>query len=156
MADSPGSGAVWSRPQEWELWKSESKCPVCRSGRPNNVLVEFDASFACAGPKAPLPGYVCMVARRHVVEPFELPAVEREQFWAESMLVARALNTLFAPGKLNYEIHGNTMPHLHMHIHPRFADDPYVGGPIGWQASYDRSPEDLNAITDAIRREQTG
>jgi diadenosine tetraphosphate (Ap4A) HIT family hydrolase len=98
---------------------------------------------------------VCMVARRHVVEPFELPELERRQFWDEAMLVARALNTLFTPAKINYEIHGNTMPHLHMHLHPRFAGDPYVGGPISWRTSFDRSPQDRQAIADAIRREQT-
>ncbi|MEQ7129342.1 HIT family protein [Actinopolymorpha sp. B11F2] len=152
---SSGSGSVWSRPQDWQDRKSTAACPICRDGGPTNVLVEFAASVACAGPSAPLPGYVCMVARRHVVEPFELPGLELRQFWDEAMLVARALNTLFTPAKINYEIHGNTMPHLHMHLHPRFAGDPYVGGPISWRASFDRSPQDRQAIADAIRREQT-
>lgn len=151
---SPGpSGAIWSRPQDWETRKTAEECPICLDDGPNNVLVEFDASFACAGPKAPLPGYVCMVARSHVVEPFDLPEPERSQFWSECMLVARALNNLYGPAKINYEIHGNTMPHLHMHLHPRYADDPYVGGPISHRASFQRTPEDRQAIADAIERE---
>jgi diadenosine tetraphosphate (Ap4A) HIT family hydrolase len=32
--------------------------------------------------------------------------------------------------KINYEIHGNTVPHLHVHIFPRHEGDPFVGGPI--------------------------
>ncbi|HVX44767.1 MAG TPA: HIT family protein [Mycobacteriales bacterium] len=155
MSDEPvPSGSIWSQPERWEERKSPAECPICRDGRPTNVLVEFAASFACAGPKAPLPGYVCLVARRHVVEPFELPEPERSQFWAEGLLVAKALNSLFAPARINYEIHGNTMPHLHMHLHPRYADDPYVGGPIGWCASFDRTEADRQAIAAAIRREQ--
>lgn len=151
---SPGpSGSVWSDPEAWEARKSTVECPICTDGGPTNVLVEFEASFACAGPRAPLPGYVCMVARSHVIEPFDLPERERAQFWDESMLVARALNKLFQPAKMNYEIHGNTMPHLHMHLHPRFAGDPYVAGPIGWQASFERTPEDRRVIADAIRQE---
>lgn len=144
----------WPRHQEWEARKSASDCPICQSGRPFNVLVEFAASFACAGPTGPLPGYVCMVARRHVVEPFELPELESGQFWAESMLVARALHRLFNPVKINYEIHGNTMPHLHLHLYPRFAGDPYIGGQIAWTASFDRSATELEAIADAIKRER--
>lgn len=46
------------------------------------------------------------------------------------MLAARTVSELFRPMKMNYEIHGNTIPHLHLHLYPRFADDPYVGGPI--------------------------
>jgi len=32
--------------------------------------------------------------------------------------------------KLNYEIHGNTVPHLHVHIFPRYVGDPFEGTPI--------------------------
>ena len=32
--------------------------------------------------------------------------------------------------KLNYEIHGNTIPHLHVHIFPGYVGDPFEGGPI--------------------------
>jgi diadenosine tetraphosphate (Ap4A) HIT family hydrolase len=31
---------------------------------------------------------------------------------------------------MNYEIHGNTLPHLHMHLLPRLPDDGFVGRPI--------------------------
>jgi len=117
------------------------------------VLVPFEAGIATGGERAPIPGYVCLVARRHVVEPFELPPVELEQFWQEAMTVGRALHKLFAPPKINYEIHGNSMPHLHMHIYPRSADDPYVGRSIDWHASFERSESDLARIRTAIERE---
>ncbi len=32
--------------------------------------------------------------------------------------------------KLNYEVHGNSIPHLHMHFFPRYPGDPFEGGPI--------------------------
>jgi diadenosine tetraphosphate (Ap4A) HIT family hydrolase len=67
------------------------------------------------------------------------------------MLAARTVNELYRPTKMNYEIHGNTIPHLHLHLYPRFADDPYVGRPIdGRLALFTRSPEELGAIREAF------
>lgn len=67
------------------------------------------------------------------------------------MLVARVLGELFQPAKLNYEIHGNTIPHLHLHLFPRFAGDPFVGGPIDpRRSSFTRTPQDLKRMGQAI------
>jgi diadenosine tetraphosphate (Ap4A) HIT family hydrolase len=48
------------------------------------------------------------------------------------------------------------MPHLHMHIYPRSADDPYVGQPIDWRASFQRSQADLARIRTAIESHEAG
>ncbi|HEY2072665.1 MAG TPA: HIT family protein [Gaiellaceae bacterium] len=115
------------------------------------MIAELDATWATAGAEAPLPGYVCVVSRRHVVEPYELPPDEMEAFWREAMHVARAVAAVVEPAKMNYEIHGNTIPHLHMHLFPRFAGDPYEGGPIDPnRATFARSPADLEHLAAAI------
>ncbi|MGH8732345.1 MAG: HIT family protein, partial [Burkholderiales bacterium] len=44
--------------------------------------------------------------------------------------VAAALRNVTNCVKLNYEIHGNTIPHLHVHLYPRYRGDPFEGGPI--------------------------
>ena len=31
---------------------------------------------------------------------------------------------------MNYEIHGNTIPHLHMHLFPRYVGDAFENQPI--------------------------
>ncbi|HEX9566785.1 MAG TPA: HIT family protein [Thermoplasmata archaeon] len=99
-----------------------------------------------------MPGYVAVVAKQHVVEPFELSADLRHAFWEDVMLVAKALSDLLSPAKMNYELHGNTIPHLHVHVYPRFVDDPFVGGPIDpRQASFVRSHDQLLRIRRAIR-----
>lgn len=148
-----GSGRSWSSPQAWERAKSPENCPICLDGGPHNTLVSMRAGDAAAGPSAPIPGYACLVAKRHVVEPFELPPNELAQFWQEAMIVGKALHGLFESPKINYEIHGNTMPHLHLHIYPRYADDPYVGQAIDWHAKFQRTPEEIIAIGTAIQRE---
>jgi len=99
-----------------------------------------------------MPGYVCVVARTHCVEPFEMPAEEQARFWQEAMRIAAAVDRVAKPIKLNYEIHGNTLPHLHLHLFPRQPDDPYVGGPIDpRRASFLRTDEDLERLTAAVR-----
>jgi diadenosine tetraphosphate (Ap4A) HIT family hydrolase len=86
-----------------------------------------------------------------VNEPFELGRGEQAQFWLDSMLVAEAVASVTEPIKMNYEIHGNTIPHLHLHLFPRHADDPFVGGPIDpRRASFRRSAAELGALRAAI------
>jgi diadenosine tetraphosphate (Ap4A) HIT family hydrolase len=40
------------------------------------------------------------------------------------MRVGQALETVFKPLKMNFEILGNAVPHLHGHIVPRYYGDP--------------------------------
>jgi diadenosine tetraphosphate (Ap4A) HIT family hydrolase len=128
-------------------------CPICSHGRPLDVLCELDHVWVTGGRLAPLPGYVCVVAKRHVREPFELPPDERAAFWADALIAAEAVATLLLPKKMNYEIHGNTVAHLHMHLFPRFDGDPFEGRPIDGRAmTFERTDEELGALADAIAR----
>jgi diadenosine tetraphosphate (Ap4A) HIT family hydrolase len=111
------------------------ECPICRRGEPQGIVGEGSVTWYTACSPAPMLGYVCVVSKRHVVEPFELRGVERAGFWEETLRAAEAVNRLFRPMKINYEIHGNTIPHLHVHLFPRYAGDPFVGGPIDPQRS---------------------
>lgn len=142
---------AWSDPARWDEQKRPKSCPICQRGRPLDVLVETEQTWVTAGTKAPLPGYACVVSKHHVVEPFHLAAADAAAFWHDAMTAAKALDQLFSPVKVNYEIHGNTIPHLHLHLFPRFADDPFVGTPIDpRRASFDRSADDLQRLRGAL------
>ncbi len=143
---------MWRNPAAWAKRRQKAGCPICRRGRPRDVVAVLSASWASAPSRAPLPGYVAVVAKRHVVEPFELSASSRHAFWEDVMLVAKALSDLLSPAKMNYELHGNTIPHLHVHVYPRYVDDPFVGGPIDpRRASFVRTRDELLRIRRAIR-----
>jgi len=145
-------GALWRTPTVWALRRSRRGCPICRRGRPRDIIATLSASWVTAPSRAPLPGYVAVVSKRHVVEPFELPPSARRAFWDDVMLAAEVLAELLSPVKMNYELHGNTVPHLHVHIYPRHRDDPFVGGPIDpRRATFVRSREELRHIGVAIR-----
>jgi SAM-dependent methyltransferase len=69
------------------------------------------------------PDYACVVSRFHVVEPFDLPGLSRRRYLDEVMLTARALRDTTGATKINYEIHGNTIPHLHTHLYAKFTGE---------------------------------
>jgi len=65
-----------------------------------------------------------------VAEPTELTDDEASAYWLEVLDVAHALEKHFRPVKSNYNLLGNSVPHLHTHIVPRYADDPRPGWPF--------------------------
>jgi diadenosine tetraphosphate (Ap4A) HIT family hydrolase len=79
-------------------------------------------------------GYAWLAFRRHVVELYELTDGEGASFMRDIRRASRAIAAASGAVKLNYEIHGNTVPHLHLHIFPRYLGDPFEGGPIDARA----------------------
>jgi len=67
------------------------------------------------------------------------------------MDVARAVRAATGAQKMNYEIHGNTLSHLHLHLYPRYAGDPFEGRPIdGGSIAFHRDKADLEVLRAAI------
>jgi diadenosine tetraphosphate (Ap4A) HIT family hydrolase len=88
-----------------------------------------------------------LVLKRHATELFELSREERSELIEEVSAVARCLAAVFAAVKVNYELLGNQVPHIHWHILPRVAGDPALGRPA-WTVEHERqplSPEELRA-----------
>ena len=56
------------------------------------------------------------------------------------LAVGRAVRAQFDPVKMNYLTLGNTVPHLHTHVVPRYRDDPAPGGPIEWAQIFAADP----------------
>jgi len=65
-----------------------------------------------------------------VAEPTELSPEEAAQYWLEVLEAGRRLELHLQPVKLNYDVLGNSLPHLHTHVVPRYADDPKPGWPF--------------------------
>jgi len=119
---------------------------------PLDVLVDLPSTWVTAAQLAPLPDYVCVVSKVHVDEPFELRGEARRAFWDDVSTVAEAVQRATESPKINYEIHGNTIRHLHLHLFPRFVGDPYESGPIDTRGGhvFRRSDEDLARLRSAI------
>jgi len=122
--------AAWADPDRWLDICDPAGCPICQAGEPHDVIAESVSTWVTAAREAQLPGYVCVVSKHHAVEPFELTEPDGAAFRAEAMSAARILAELTGAVKMNYGIHGNVIPHLHLHLCPRFIDDPYDTGGI--------------------------
>ena len=63
--------------------------------------------------------------KNHANELFELSEIDLTMFWQDVSKVAKAVNEVFRPIKINYAIYGNLCPHVHCHIFPqKFENDP--------------------------------
>jgi len=91
---------------------------------------------------AVVPGYAVATWRgRHVSDLTELTDTEAAEFDRTVRAAARALQHHYRPANLNYLTLGNAVPHLHVHIVPRYLTDPDPGKPPRFMM-VDPSPAD--------------
>ena len=118
---------------------SDPTCPFCKKLAsldllPADELVwTFPHSIVLLGLWQFYHGYCIVVSRTHARELADLSDDERRVYFDEMCLVARAISQAFSPHKLNYELLGNQVPHLHWHLFARSADDPARLAPV-WLA----------------------
>jgi len=97
-----------------------------------DLVWRFPHSIAVVGPWQFYTGYCLLVSREHAAELSQLGA-NRAAFLDEMATLAQAIEECFRPHKLNYELLGNQVPHLHWHLFPRSANDPERLQPV-WLA----------------------
>jgi diadenosine tetraphosphate (Ap4A) HIT family hydrolase len=120
----------WTDPVAWAQRRSAEACVICRQGTPHDILAELDTSWVTVNEDAPMRGYACLVFRRHAVELHDLSEAEGAAFMRDIRRLSAAVQEVTGAMKLNYEVHGNTLPHLHMHFLPRYPNDAFEGRPI--------------------------
>ena len=122
--------STWNDQERWKALCSGETCPICRRHEPLDVIATLEASWVTMQEFAPVRGYVCLVSRTHAVELHDLADEVAAAFMRDAQRVSAALSAATGAVKLNYEIHGNSLPHLHMHFFPRYRGDRFEGGPI--------------------------
>ena len=102
--------------------------------------------------QAKVRGHVVVTWRgRHVAEPTELTQDEALGYWLDVLDVARAVDDQYQPLKLNIEMLGNSVPHLHTHVRPRYPDDGAPMGPLPHTAGIVFPEAQLRADAAALR-----
>ena len=133
-------------PEDWDERMAGRGCPICAAvgqGDTEWWVAVFTGEFAevYLERRSRLPGYCIVVWKHgHIAEPADLDPRQACGYWAEVLAVGRAVRERFDPVKLNYLTLGNTVPHLHTHVVPRYRDDPAPGGPIAWEDIFSSAP----------------
>jgi diadenosine tetraphosphate (Ap4A) HIT family hydrolase len=141
-------GAVeW--PDEFYALRRGEGCPMCAEGRPDSShggarIFAGEVADAYLSRDDIQRGYTIVTWRgRHVAEPTELEPGEAAAYWLEVLRVGGAIERAFGPVKMNYDVLGNSVPHLHTHVVPRYADDPKPGWPFPF-------PDEASPIVEAV------
>ncbi|MBC8081077.1 MAG: HIT family protein [Gorillibacterium sp.] len=75
-------------------------------------------------------GRCVLVLNEHQRELFHLPEETRAKLMEDIVRVASAIEKSFLPDKINYGMYGDTMPHIHFHVVPKYKDGDSWGGPF--------------------------
>jgi diadenosine tetraphosphate (Ap4A) HIT family hydrolase len=93
-------------------------------------LAELPHSWLNAEPVDCMKGACHLTSKYHGIELFDRTAGHRHGLMDDVAICAQALKEVTDAVKINYEIHGNSTPHLHVHLYPRYLDDPFPNRPI--------------------------
>ena len=75
-------------------------------------------------------GYCTLIFREHATELHELSPEKQAALMRDLARAGAAIARVFKPDKMNYQLLGNLVPHIHWHIVPRHWGDPAPGRPI--------------------------
>ncbi|MCL1818510.1 MAG: HIT family protein [Spirochaetaceae bacterium] len=96
----------------------------------------------------------CIIALNdHKTELFQLGPEELQAFSRDMARAAKALYEIFKPGKINYAAYGDTYPHVHFHLVPKYDGGKSWGQPFELPPSPENfaSPEELAARIKEIK-----
>lgn len=116
---------------------SEANCPFCAPPA-ERILILADEALVIRDAFPVSPGHTLVIPRRHIGSFFELTDAERACM-VELLAKAKAeLDLSFQPDGFNIGINdgaaaGQTVPHLHLHLIPRYRGDaPDPRGGVRW------------------------
>ena len=102
-----------------------SVCPFCHVLNP---VLANELAFACFDKFPVNDGHLLLVPRRHVASWFEASLEERTALMAPLDEARKLLQARYSPEGYNIGINvgkaaGQTIPHLHVHLIPRYRGD---------------------------------
>lgn len=135
---------------QWHNLQVGLNCLLCAPRQPNNdyrmEIAALSSSTLYLFRDQRFRGYCLLIFdRRHVTRLEALNEDEYIAFMQDVRRSAQAISDALQPDHMNYECLGNSSPHLHWHLVPRYQHDPRWGQPIweGWQ----RNEFTINRVT---------
>ena len=103
-------------------------CRIVEGDVVASLAYEDAETVAILDMRQPRAGHVLVIPRRHVETLFEVDDTTGSALMRATMLVARAVRKAFEPDGLNLwqsngHAGGQEVPHVHMHVMPRWSGD---------------------------------
>lgn len=134
-------------------WR-EDRIGSAHRGENPLVIARMRSGFAVIGDTQHLPGYSLLLTDDPTADHLsDLGWERRTQFLFDMALIGEAVTHACqanALRRINYEVLGNSIPHLHAHVHARYDWEPpdKVGGPI-WRYPKDVRNDPQYAYSDS-------
>jgi len=99
------------------------------------------------------PGRCIVAFKGHAKEIFDLSPADQAAFSADVARAALAIQTVYQPAKINYGAFGDKLPHLHLHLVPKYVDQASWGGMFEMNpGKVYLSDDDYAAQIEALKR----
>jgi diadenosine tetraphosphate (Ap4A) HIT family hydrolase len=127
-------------------------CKVCEKVWPpkNHYIGDLGLTRAYVFEDQFFTGWTVLVLKDHRTELFQLTPLERGALMEEISRVGNALTKIFDVRKINSELLGNQVPHIHWHVIPRLITDPDPLSPV-WSVSHDPVRLSSSLLSERLR-----
>ena len=100
-------------------------CPFCDA---KNEDIIYKNNFFRIILVDEIPGYIRVITNKHIKEFSELSDEESTELMLAVKKIEKKMIEFLKPDKINIAALGNMVPHLHIHIIPRYINDPWWPG----------------------------
>jgi len=120
-----------------DMAASTKQCFFCTLP-PNRIWVQTETTIALLDGYPVSEGHTLVIPKRHVMILHDLPPPELQEIWNVVSAMRQLLVKRFHPDGFNIGVNegsaaGQTVPHAHIHIIPRFKGDvPDPRGGVRW------------------------
>jgi ATP adenylyltransferase len=113
---------------------SAGDCPFCAPGGERELVTESATAYAMADKYPVSAGHTLIIPKKHVADYFELSSHAKTACWLMVDRVQQSLAERLHPDGFNVGINvgaaaGQTVPHVHIHVIPRYRGD--IENPTG-------------------------
>jgi len=122
------------------------ECSYCEKGQTLHDLMikvgELSVSTVYLYKEQTYRGRCNVVFNKHTGNLFDLSDAEISSLFLDVAKVAKAINKVFSPDKINYGSYADKMQHLHIHVVPK-----YEGG-ASWGNPFEMNPQKVYLSDD--------
>ena len=148
----------WMPREKWDALIRGESCVLCEQvGLTENyfsfLVAQLETSNLRLAKNQYARGYCTLIFREHATELHELSPEKQAALMRDLARAGAAIARVFKPHKMNYQLLGNAVPHIHWHIVPRYWGDPAPGRPLDASGSGRRllKPEEYRQIIAELR-----